>query len=652
MNKLERLLSPIRIRSLEIANRVVMPPMGTSLANDDGTVSEANLAYMRRRAQSGAGLYITEVTEVHPNGANSPQCLGAWDDKFVPGLAQFADVVHARGGKIAMQLHHCGRESLYQTKRKTALAPSAIGSHIFGVIGAPREMTPDDIAEAIAAFGAAAKRAKIAGYDAVELHGAHGYLLMQFLSAFSNQRTDAYGGDFRSRARFMMECLREVRREVGEDFPVWIRISGAEEIKGGYTIDDMVTIVPDLIAAGADMLHVSFGTHGNAQIFTDAPNPSAPIEYAQGYQARLARRIKEVATVPVIAVGRFMDPYFMDEVIARGDADLVAVGRQHLADPDFLKNALEGHPEDTCECLACNQGCIEREALERKPLRCAINPETGQELVYPVSKAATSRMVWVIGGGPAGLTAACEAARLGHRVTLFEKEKETGGQVRYAEKAPHKAAYGKWIRTLAANCRKKGVDVRLGTEVTEAMIAQEKPEVVILAIGADKATCPAEGIGMPIVCDAWQILNGEVAPKDNAVVIGGGLVGMETADYLCGKGIKNITLVEMLAKMPVAPISAHGVMLHRRLKAAGARLMFNTIVKRIEEGVVHVSTGGEDSKIEPVNQVIIAVGVTSRQGLKAMLERENIRHFIIGDAKEPRRIIEATEEGAAAAWAI
>lgn len=649
---MNHLLAPIRIRSLDLINRVVMPSMGAGLANDDGTVSEANLAYMKRRAQSGAGLYITEVAEVHPYGAVSPQCLGVWDDKFIPGLARFADTVHAGGGKIAMQLHHCGRESLFQTRQKTALAPSAIGSHIFGVLGTPKEMTPGDIAETIAAFGAAARRAKIAGYDAVELHGAHGYLLMQFLSAFSNQRTDAYGGDFHSRARFMIECLREVRRQVGEDFPVWIRISGEEEIKGGYTIEDMVTIVPDLIAAGADMLHVSFGTHGNAKIFTGSPNPSAPIEYAQGYQARLARRIKEVSTVPVIAVGRFMDPYFMDEVIARGDADLIAAGRQHLADPDFLTNALLGHPEDTCECLACNQGCIEREALEHKPLRCAINPETGQELLYSAAKAAASRKVWVIGGGPAGLTAASEAARLGHRVTLFEQEKETGGQVRYAEKAPYKAAYGKWTRTLAANCRKKGVDIRLGTEVTEAMIVREKPEVVILAIGADKATCPAEGVGMPIVCDAWQILNGEVAPKDNAVVIGGGLVGMETADYLCAKGVKNITLVEMLAKMPVAPISAHGVMLHRRLGAAGARLMFNTKVKKIEEGVVHVSTGGEDGKIEPVAQVIIAVGVTPRQTLTEMLEREHIRHFVIGDAKAPQRIIEATEEGALAAWAI
>ncbi len=652
MKTLEHLLTPIRIKSLDIANRVVMPPMGTGLGNEDGTVSEANLAYLRRRARSGAGLYITEITEIDPVGAVAPTCLGIWDDTFIPGLRKMADIVHAAGSKIAMQLHHCGRESLYQTRKRTAVAPSAVGSFLFGFIAPPREMTPEEIQQTIRAFGEGARRAKAAGFDAVELHGAHGYLLMQFLSAFSNQRTDEYGGDFRGRARFMLECLAEVRRQVGDDFPISIRISGEEGIQGGYTIDDMLTIVPDLVKAGADLMHVSFGTHGNAKIYTDTPNPSAPIEYAPGFKTDLARKIKAVAGVPVITVGRYTDPYFMDEVIARGDADFVAVGRQHLADPDFLINAREGRSEETFECLACNQGCIEREALEGLPVRCAINVETGQELIYPTQPAQTPRNVWVIGAGPAGLTAADEAARLGHKVTLFEKEEQIGGQIRYAEKAPHKAAYGKWIRTLAARAVKRGVDLRTGTQVTEAMIDQKDPEVVILAVGADKAECPAPGRTMSVVCDAWQILNGEVPPREDAVVIGGGLVGMETADFLCQQGIRNVTLVEMLAKPPVRPISAHGTMLHRRLAAAGARLMFDTRVERIEEGAVIVSTAGVETRLAPVGQVIVAVGVTPRQELKQILERKGIRHVVVGDAKHPRRIIEATTEGAQAAWEI
>lgn len=550
MKTLQHLLSPIKIRSLELSNRLVMPAMGTALGNPDSTVSEANLAYMKRRAQSGAGLIITEITEVHPLGSAAPRCIAVWDDKFIPGLSKLADVVHSQGSKIALQLHHTGRENYLLQKKNKAVGPSAIPSYIFGFLGAPREMTLDDIQETIAAFGSGARRAREAGFDAIELHGAHGYLLMQFLSANCNHRTDQYGGDFRGRARFMVECLREARRQVGDDFPISIRISGEECIKNGYTISDIQTIIPDLVGAGADIINVSFGTHGSPEVNIDTPNPSAPVEYAPGFKAYLARKIKDVTDIPVISVGRYVDPYVMDEVIARGDADMIAVARQHLADPDFLKNVREGHPEDTLECLACNQGCIERLSLEQLPIRCAINPQTGQELLYPEGPAAVSRRVWIIGGGPGGLTAAYEAARLGHQVVLFEKEKETGGNVLYAAKAPHKEVYERYIKTLTAKCIKKGVTIKTNTEVTEAMIEDGKPDAVVLAIGAGKSTCPAEGTNSSTVCDAWQILDGTVKPVDHVVVIGGGLVGMETADFLREKGIKDITLVEMLPSSP------------------------------------------------------------------------------------------------------
>lgn len=652
MKTLEHLLLPIKVRSLEIPNRVVMPPMGTALGNADSTVSEANLAYIKRRAEGGAGLIITEITEVHPLGSAGPRCIAVWDDKFIPGLAKLADVVHAQGSKIAMQLHHTGRENYLLQRKKKAIGPSAIPSYIFGFLGAPLEMTLEDIEETIAAFGSAAVRARKAGFDAVELHGAHGYLLMQFLSANSNQRTDKYGGDFRGRSRFMIECLEEARKQVGPDFPISIRISGEECIKNGYTIADMQTIIPDFVSAGADMINVSFGTHGSPEVNIDTPNPSAPIEYDPGFKAHLARKIKEVTNVPVISVGRYVDPYAMDDVIARGDADLVAVARQHLADPDFLKNVREGHPEDTLECLACNQGCIERLALEVLPIRCAINPQTGQELIYPAGPAAVIRNVWVVGGGPGGLTAAFEAARLGHKVTLFEQEKETGGNVRYAAKAPHKEVYGRYIKTLTANCKKKGVNIKTSTEVTEAMIEAGKPDAVILAIGAGKSTCPAEGINASVVCDAWQIMDGDVKPKDHVVIIGGGLVGMETADFLREKGVKGITIVEMLAASPVLAQAAHGYMLHKRLEAGGIKLMLGTTVKLITEGSVVVTQNGEDRKIEPVNQVIVAIGVTPRNTLKDMLLKKGIRHFIVGDAVAPRRIIEATTDGAKAAWEL
>ncbi|HLZ18312.1 MAG TPA: FAD-dependent oxidoreductase [Smithellaceae bacterium] len=652
MKTLQHLLSPIKIRSLEIPNRLVMPPMGTSLSNEDGTVSENNLAYIRRRVQSGLGLLITEITAVEQTGRVSVHALGIWDDKFLPGLARMADAIHAGGAKAALQLHHCGRESYTLLKEKKAVAPSAIPSFVFGFMGTPREMTLAENKATIAAFGAGARRAKEAGFDMVELHGAHGYLLMQFLSAHSNSRTDQYGGDFKGRARFMIECLQEARRQVGPDFPISVRISGEECIKNGYTVGDIQTIIPDLEKAGADIIHVSFGTHGSPEMNIDAPNASAPVEYAPGFKSYLARKVKEVATVPVISVGRYTDPFFMDEIIERGDADMVAVGRQHLADPDFLKNAIAGHPEETLICLACNQGCIERLSLEIQPIRCAINCQTGQELLCPSGPAKVKRNVWVIGGGPAGLTAALEAARLGHRVTLYERDSRTGGNVRYAAMAPHKDVYDLFIRTLALKCQKQGVDIQTGVEVTEAMIEQGKPEAVILAIGADKTACPAEGANASVVCDAWQILDGTVKPKDSVVVIGGGLVGLETADFLREKGIKNITVVEMLTKPPVLPQAAHGQMLYRRLMAEGIKLQFGTKVKKIEESAVVVEVKGEERRIEPVAQVIVAIGVTPRTALKDMLAKKGVRHFVVGDAVAPRRIIEATTEGAKAAWEI
>jgi 2,4-dienoyl-CoA reductase-like NADH-dependent reductase (Old Yellow Enzyme family)/thioredoxin reductase len=642
MNLLPSLFSPIKIKSLELVNRAVMPPMGTNLGNPDGTVSEANLAYIRRRARRGAGLIITEIASVHPSGSAIANELGAYDDRFIPGLKEIADAVHASGSKVVLQLHHAGRESPYLLQQGKAIAPSAIPSLVFGLT--PREMTRDEIQEIILAFGAAAHRGIEAGFDAVEVHGAHGYLLTQFLSALSNKRDDEYGGSLSNRSRFMIEVLQEVRRTVGPDFPISLCLSVEECIKDGYTVENIQTILPNLVKAGANILHASLGTHGTPGGIT-----SAPPEYQPGFNVWRAKKLKESVNVPVIAVGRFTDPSLADEVIARGEADLVAFGRQYLADPDFLIKAREGRPEDIRKCIACNQGCIERLILGEGKIRCALNPETGQEILYPQKPAGVRRNVWVVGAGPGGLTAAFEAARLGHQVTLFEKEDETGGQLRFASKAPFKDHYGVWASWLTAQVKKKGVILRTGTEVTESMISEGNPDAVILASGGKQVEPDIPGIDLPLVHNAWQVLDGTVPPGKHAVVIGGGLIGMETADYLCQKGTQ-VTLVEVLKRSPVLKITSHGYMLHTRLKQAKCRLLFNTVVKKIEESSVTVLIEGREQLLAPVDQVIIAVGLESRKELKEILQARKIRHFIIGDALQPRRIIEATEEGARAAW--
>jgi 2,4-dienoyl-CoA reductase-like NADH-dependent reductase (Old Yellow Enzyme family)/thioredoxin reductase len=642
MNLLSSLFSPVKIKSLDLVNRAVMPPMGTNLGNPDGTVSEAHLAYIKRRAMGGAGLIITEIASVHPSGSVLPNQLGVYDDRFIPGLKKISDVVHAAGSKVALQLHHAGRESLYLLQQGKAIAPSAIRSLVFGLT--PREISREEIHAIITAFGAASARALEAGFDAVEVHGAHGYLLTQFLSALSNKRDDEYGGSLSNRSRFMIEVLQEVRKTVGEDFPISLRLSVEECIKDGYAFEDIRPILPNLVKAGADILHASLGTHGSPGGIT-----SAPFEYQPGFNVWRAKKLKEAVGLPVIAVGRFTDPSPANEVIARGEADLVAFGRQYLADPDFLIKAREGRPEDIRKCIACNQGCIERLMLGEGKIRCALNPETGQEIIYPQGPAGVRRNVWVVGSGPGGLTAAYEAARLGHKVTLYEKEEETGGQLRFASQAPFKDQYGIWASWLTSQAKKIGVIMRTGTEVTESMISEGNPEVVILATGGEQIKPDIPGIGLPLVCNAWRVLEGSVPSGKHAVVMGGGLIGMETADYLCQKGTQ-VTLVEVLKRSPVLKITSHGYMLHTRLKEAGCRLLFNTTVKKIEESSVTIFMEGREQILSPVDQVIIAVGLKPKDELKEILKAKKIRHFIIGDALQPRRIIEATEEGARAAW--
>ncbi|MBU4315825.1 MAG: FAD-dependent oxidoreductase [Proteobacteria bacterium] len=645
MKTLNHLLSPITINGMTVPNRAVMPPMGTNLGIDNH-VSEANLAYMKHMAGSGAGLIITEITCVHPSGLSGPSHIGIYDDKFLPGLTKWAGVIHDQGGKAIAQLHHTGRESAYMLQKGEAVGPSAIPSKVFRV--PPKEMSLDLIHEVIAAFGQAALRAKKAGFDGVEIHGAHGYLVAQFLSALSNQRQDEYGGNtLQQRARFMIEVLASVRKNVGNDYPVLIRISTDEYIQDGYQVEDLLPILPELVKAGADCIHASIGTHGSPGGIT-----SAAAEYESGFNLPSIAKIKKAVNIPVIGVGRFTDPSLADEVIANGQADLVAFGRQQLADPDYLKKAAQGRREDIRECIACNQGCIERLMLEPgTSIRCAINPRSGQELSYPQGPASKKKTVWIIGAGPAGLTAAYEAKRLGHSVRLFEKAEKPGGNLYYASLAPNKQVYGNWMNWLITQVAKCGVEIKTNTCVTPDMLKQNTPDAVILATGGEKIVPKIPGMDLPHVCDAWQILDGTVASGKNVAVIGGGLIGMETADFLRDKGA-SITLVEMLPRSPVGRMAAHGYFLHQRLRDGQCRFCFDTRLEAIENGAIHVISQEKTETLSPVDQVVIAVGMKPRDELKKALVDQVIPHVIVGDARQVRRIIEATEEGARAAWEL
>jgi 2,4-dienoyl-CoA reductase-like NADH-dependent reductase (Old Yellow Enzyme family)/ribulose 1,5-bisphosphate synthetase/thiazole synthase len=630
------LFSPVAINGMTLKNRAVMPPMGTGYGNSDSTISDRLVAYLTRRAQGGTGLIITEVCAVNPRGKGFSNEIGAWSDAFIPGLARIPEALHRYGAKAALQLHHAGRETFEAATGAIPEAPSAIPSVILGQ--SCEAMPLERIAQVIEAFARAAGRAKAAGFDAVELHGAHGYLLNQFLSPFSNQREDEYGGSDENRMRFVLEIIAAARKVVGPDFPVWIRVSADELVRGGYDLAFMQKLAPKLVAAGVDAIHCSVGvysTPGNLAIASMDTDP--------GFNLFRARALKSVVNVPVIGVGRINNPELADQAIARGDADLISFGRQHLTDPDFINKARDGALEDIRWCTACNQGCIERLSFEMKSATCSFNPECGREYKGQVPKADSSKRVWVIGAGPAGLSAAMAAVTRGHKVEIFDKEEKPGGQLLSASQPPHKSAFMDWVTWSLRQLKNSSTPVHCQHTVSEKEIEKRRPDAVILACGAYPVTAPIPGLDSKIVADARDVLTGKVELVGPVVILGAGYVGMETADYLLAKGIA-VKVLEMQPFPPVGKLTAHGYWLHKRIKDAGGRLIFGAQVLGIEAGEVRYRQGNTE-RVESAAMIVTAMGAKSENTLEDVLKDMAIPYRIVGDAKSPRRILEAIHEG-------
>jgi 2,4-dienoyl-CoA reductase-like NADH-dependent reductase (Old Yellow Enzyme family)/thioredoxin reductase len=610
--------------------------MGTGYGNPDSTVSDRLVAYLARRAQGGTGLIITEVCAVDPRGKGFPNEIGIWSDAFIPGLARIPEALHSFGAKAALQLHHAGRETFEDAIGTIPEAPSAIPSVI---LGQPCEaMSLERIAQVVEAFASAAGRAKTAGFDAVELHGAHGYLLNQFLSPFSNQRDDKYGGSDENRARFVLEIIAAVRKKAGNDFPVWIRVSADELVRGGYDLSFMQKFAPLMVSAGVDAIHCSVGVYSTPGGLSIASMDTEP-----GFNLFRARALKDVVNVPVIGVGRINNPELADQAIARGDADLISFGRQHLTDPDFINKVRDGALDDIRWCTACNQGCIERLSFEMKSATCSFNPECGGEHKGQAPKAKPSRRVWVIGAGPAGLSAAMAASARGHKVEVFEKEEKPGGQLLSASQPPHKSAFKDWVIWSLRQLKKSSTPVHCQNLISKEKIKQHMPEAVILACGAYPVTLPIPGLDSEKVVDARDVLTGKVELKSPAVVLGAGYVGMETADYLLSKGIP-VTVLEMQAFPPVGKLTAHGYWLHKRIKSAGGRLVFGAQVTGIEAGNVRYRQG-DTERMENAAMIVTAMGAKSDNSLEDVLKELIIPYIIVGDAKSPRRVLEAIHEG-------
>jgi len=458
------LFEPIRINSMELENRIVMPPMTTLLAQASGEIGERFIAFYAARARGGAALLTSETVEVHPYTHNlsigDRGFCAIYDDRFSPGLTHFVDRVHSEGAKLSVQLHHAGNAMVQIDPSKPPLAPSAIpcpGGQM------PRALSVDEIGEIVQAFGTAARRAKETGFDAVDIHAGHGYLIAQFMSAFFNRRTDEYGGDLHGRLRFAREILREVRSNVGDDFPIIFRMSGDERVPDGRNQEESVAIAPSLVAAGADCLSISTG------MGFELTHTVAGLGMPKGLNVATAAAIKSAVKVPVMVAGKLNDPLLAAAVVARGSVDMVAIGRGLVADPEWPNKLREGRPETIRPCVACNQGCIGTLSVGL-PFTCLVNPEAGRELELPIEPATRPKHVWVAGGGPAGMEAARMAALRGHKVILFEGEPELGGQLRLASIPPRKQELAPFLRYLHAELLRLKVELHLGEALTAAAV--------------------------------------------------------------------------------------------------------------------------------------------------------------------------------------
>jgi len=459
------LFEPIVLRGVDIPNRIVLPSMTTRLATAEGAITAELIRYYEARAEGGAGLITVEMCSPAAAGRHRKHELGILHDSFVPGLRELTSRIKAAGARAAIQIGHAGGHTREDVTGVPPVAPSALPHQVQEVdvrTVVPRALTVDEIREVVTAFAEAADRARRAGFDVVEIHGAHGYLIAQFLSPLDNRRTDEYGGSLRHRARIALEVLQACRKRVG-DFPLVFRFSADEYAPGGLTLDEACELAPWLVEAGADALHVTGGCYRS--------RPSGalmipPMGYPAATFLHLARAIKARVAVPVIAVGRLHDPAVVEQLLVEGQADMVALGRQLIADPEWPRKVRGGRLDEIRPCVACNT-CVDG-MREGDRLHCLVNPLAARESEFELRPARRPRSVLVVGGGPAGMETARVLALRGHRVTLVNRERELGGQLRLAAKAPvfqnvetDAAVLLKVVAFLGRQLAKVGVDVRL-----------------------------------------------------------------------------------------------------------------------------------------------------------------------------------------------
>jgi len=633
---IQYLFEPFEIKGRHLKNRIVMPALASFLIEDDGSITDKAVEHYRRRAAGGPAMVIVEAHAVSEEGIVSTHQARIFDDRFIEGLSRIARVMKSEGALPAIQIHHSGRQTSSRVIRRKPLAPSNLPCPT--ISGEVEPLSLEGIQEIITKFGDSAVRAVQAGFELIEIHGAHGYLINQFISKFSNIREDTYGGDTTRRARFAVDVVKEVRRRVGEDFPISFKISAQEFVPGGLDVEESIEILELLVAAGIDIVQVSAGNDATPEWICQ------PMFMDKACLADSAARIKRSLRIPVMTVGRINDPLVADEIIRDGKADLVCIGRGLLADPEMPKKAQQGKLDDIRICIACNT-CMES-IFRKGRVECLVNPTLGREKEMEMRPAEQRKKVMVVGGGPGGLHAGWVAAIRGHEVHLYEKQSRLGGQLNLGSVTKYKKEILSLIDFHIKQVEKMGINIHLNAEATPETIKHEKPDVVILSTGATPALPDVPGIDRPIVLDLSAVLNGDPPEKRKAVVVGGGATGCEVAHHLAEHG-STVTIVEQLPKIALNLESITRKVLLRELRERGVQFLTGSKLSRVEEtGVVVTGENGRETFIE-ANTVVIAIGNKPDNTLYEQIQSFGIPVYQIGDCLEPRSAKAAISEAAA-----
>ncbi len=617
-----------------------MSPMGTDFANPDGTASMRLIRYYQERARGGTGLIINEYTGVdHVDSIPSPHNLRISADFHIASLEMLTDAVHAYGAHIFAQIHHGGSTSKPALTGRQSLSASAMP--IAPGAPVPRAMTLEEIASVQQKFIDAAVRCKKAGYDGIELHGAHSYLIGQFFSPYYNKRTDAYGGSFENRMRFIAEIIRGIRAALGKRFPISVRINGDEmtpQIPDTLTLEDGLEIGRYLEAQGIDVLNVSNGSALNGNANCD------PYSYTPGWKKHVARAFKEALKIPIIATNTIKDPAFAEQMLEEGVCDFVGLGRSQIADPDFVRKAKEGREDEIRQCIGC-MVCRERLLAKGLSVVCAINPRMGREHLYPeYRKDGGKRPVCVVGGGPAGMEAARVLAERDFSVVLFEKEPELGGALNLADKPPHKELITRLTRTMERQLEVLGVDVRCGAEATPEMVRSLSPAAVFVAAGSTPIVPRCDGADRPNVHTAEDVVAGKVRLSGRVAVIGTGMTGLETAEMLGEAGCA-LVLVEMLPEMGSGVFAVIRNDILGRIMAMKPEVYTGHRLVSIGEGSIRMEKADGEVVETKVDHVVLSLGIVPRSDVVKAFEEVCGTVIPIGDADRTGRIYEATKDG-------